>query len=102
MSTIRAKVEALIDRAVDGGATEEERRTSAVIAVRLIREHRLLGCVPQATVTRVPWPKHWPYPGSPDAREYHEPWSPPARSRVRVEHSEEPIEEPSTGEPQKG
>lgn len=37
------KVQALLARALDQGASEEERRTSAVIACRLIRDHGLLG-----------------------------------------------------------
>ncbi len=34
-----AKVRALLARAADAGASEEERRTSAVIAAKLMREH---------------------------------------------------------------
>jgi hypothetical protein len=36
---IVAKVQALLARAADPGASEEERRTSGVIAAKLIREH---------------------------------------------------------------
>ena len=42
MSAAIAKVEALISRALDAGASEEEQRTSAHVAVRLIRAHGLL------------------------------------------------------------
>ncbi len=43
MSDKLDRVRALIARALDAGSSEEERRTSAVIAVRLIHEHGLLG-----------------------------------------------------------
>ncbi len=41
------RIQALLARAADPGATEEERRTSGVIAARLIREHGIeLGAPP--------------------------------------------------------
>jgi hypothetical protein len=43
MTAALTRVDSLIARALDAGASEEERRTSAVIACRMIREHRLLG-----------------------------------------------------------
>lgn len=36
---VLARINALLARAADAGATEEERRTSAVIAARLMKEH---------------------------------------------------------------
>ena len=43
MSAVVGRVEALIARSLDlSGTSEEERRSSAVIACRLIHEHRLL------------------------------------------------------------
>ncbi len=53
MTPALQKVEALIARATDPGASEEEQRTSAVIAVRLIREHKLLSVSKPAEIPRI-------------------------------------------------
>ena len=42
MADVRTKVERLLELAV-GSANEEESRTAAVLACRLIKQHKLLG-----------------------------------------------------------
>lgn len=46
---MRAKIEALLARASDPAASVEEQRTSAVIAAKLMREHKIVLGGPEAT-----------------------------------------------------
>lgn len=56
-ASVVAKVRALIARAIDSGASEEESRTSAVIAARLIHQHALLDVDASEPAVESPLPK---------------------------------------------